>query len=191
MDGPSHLFWTWAVFKTLKEKYNKSLNIKLAVFWGIFPDLFAFGIPILLIAAELLTGQMSFSDIPGPEKIEPPQNEFASVFQSISLLYSFSHSLVIFIVFFAIITGILFLKRKISTNTTASIVPWELSGWLLHILIDIPTHSSAFYSTPFLWPVSNFKISGIAWSTPWFLALNYFAIIIVYFVYFRKNKANT
>lgn len=188
MDGPSHLFWTWAVFKAIKEKYNKPLNIKLAIFWGIFPDLFAFGIPILLIAAELLTGKISLSDLPGPEKIEPPQNKFASVFQSISLLYSFSHSLVIFFVFFAIITGILFLKRKISVRITASIIPWELGGWLLHILIDIPTHSSAFYSTPFLWPISNFRISGIAWSTPWFLALDYLVIIIVYFVYFRKRK---
>lgn len=188
MDGPSHIFWTWAVSVKIKEKYIKTLNIKLAVFWGIFPDLFAFGLPILLIISEVLTGKISISDIPGLEKIEPPQNGFASVLQNISLLYSFSHSLIILSAAFIIIAGILFLKQKISRKTAASIIPWELGGWLLHILIDIPTHSSAFFSTPFLWPISNFRISGIAWSTPWLLALNYLAIIFVYFKYFKKKK---
>ncbi len=188
MDGPSHIFWTWAVFTKLKEKYKKPINIKLAVFWGIFPDLFAFGIPIFLIAAELMTGKISISDIPGPEKIEPPQNKFASVLQNILLLYSISHSLVILFIVFLIISGILYLKRKISSAAARPKIPWEIGGWLLHILIDIPTHSSAFYSTPFLWPVSNAKLSGIAWSTPWFLALNYLAILIVYFFFLRKKK---
>ncbi len=188
MDGPSHLFWTWAVFKTIKERYNKPLNIKLAVFWGIFPDLFAFGIPIILIIGQLLTGQISISDLPGPEKIEPPQNKFASVLQNVLLLYSISHSLVVLFAVFIIISGVIYLKRKTSSSATRQIIPWELGGWLLHILIDIPTHSSAFYSTPFLWPISNFKISGIAWSMPWFLALDYLTIMIVYFLYLRKKK---
>lgn len=187
MDGPSHIFWIWAIFTKLKEKYKKPLNIKLAIFWGIFPDIFAFGLPIILITIQVLTGQISISELPGPEKIEPPQNKFASVLQNVSLLYSFSHSLVILSAAFIVISGILFLKNKISAKTSGSIIPWELGGWLLHILIDIPTHSSAFYSTPFLWPVSNFRISGIAWSTPWLLALDYIAIIIVYFAYFRKK----
>jgi hypothetical protein len=39
-------------------------------------------------------------------------------------------------------------------------------GWLLHIAIDIPTHSFRYYATRFLWPVSDFRIDGIAWRTP-------------------------
>jgi len=31
--------------------------------------------------------------------------------------------------------------------------PWVFLAWGLHILCDIPTHSSAYFPTPFLWPL--------------------------------------
>ena len=189
MDLPSHIFWTYLVFKIINEKIKKPLNMKLAVFWGIFPDLFAFGIPILLLFAELLTGKISFSNLPGVTKIEPPQQNFNSIVQLVSLLYSASHSFVILFIAIIILTAILYLKRK-SPATLAQIIPWEMSGWALHILIDIPTHSTPFYSTPFLWPISNIRFSGISWGTPWFLALNYFVMITIYLTYLRKKKIN-
>jgi len=188
MDLFSHIFWTWAVFKTLKEKIKKPLNLKLAVFWGIFPDLFAFALPIAWILLELLLGKISISDLPGPEKIEPPQQNFVSILQIVSLLYSISHSLVVFSSAFIIITVWLSWKRKASPENFKSIIPWELGGWALHILIDIPTHSSAFFSTPFLWPISNVRFGGISWGTPWFLALDYLTIFVVYFFFLRKKK---
>lgn len=42
--------------------------------------------------------------------------------------------------------------------------------WLLHILIDIPTHRAQFFPTPFLAPFSDFVVDGVRWSTPsvWF-----------------------
>lgn len=191
MDGPSHIFWTYFVFKFLRDKIAKPLNMKLAIFWGIFPDLFAFGIPIILILAELLTGKISISELPGPEKIEPPQQNFNSIIRIISLLYSISHSLIIFFTIAIIWTTILYLKRKPSSTAIIQILPWELGGWMLHILIDIPTHSTQFYSTPFLWPISDIKFNGLSWSTPWFLALNYLTMTIFYLVYLKKKKANT
>lgn len=190
MDGPSHIFWTWAVFKVLGKKIKKPLNMKLAIFWGIFPDLFAFVVPIFLMAIELLSGKISFSDLPGPEKIEPPQQNFNSIIQLVSFLYSMSHSVIIFSSVTIILTTILFLKRKIPAAAIEQILPLEMGGWLLHILIDIPTHSTQFYSTPFLWPISNIKFNGISWGTPWFLVLNYLVMITVYFLYFRKKKIN-
>lgn len=36
---------------------------------------------------------------------------------------------------------------------------WPLLFWLLHILIDIPGHTR--YQTPFLFPLSGYKIPGI------------------------------
>ena len=188
MDAPAHIFWTWAIFKVLGKKIKKPLNMKLAIFWGIFPDLFAFSIPILLLIAEFLLGKISLSDLPGPTRIEPPQQNFNSIVQIVSILYSTSHSLVIFSIITIGWIAILYSRRKNFTAPVAQILPIEMAGWMLHILIDIPTHSTQFYSTPFLWPISNIKFSGISWGTPWFLALNYAMMIIVYFVYFRKKN---
>jgi hypothetical protein len=55
-----------------------------------------------------------------------------------------------------------------------------LTGWWLHILMDIPTHSSDYYPVPFLYPLTYWSISGVAWTAPWMLALNYAAIALVY-----------
>lgn len=191
MDFFSHVFWTWAAFKILKEKIKKPLNIKLAIFWGVFPDLFAFAIPIALIIFNILLGKAGISDFPRPETLEPPERDSIPIFHLLSLLYSISHSLIIFLIVFMAISGFFLAicsRRKISKSFH---IPWEMSGWFVHILIDIPTHSTQFYSTPFLWPISDIKFDGLSWGTPWFLALNYLVVIIVYFAYLRKKKVNS
>ena len=45
-------------------------------------------------------------------------------------------------------------------------------GWLLHILIDVPTHSKAYYATKIFWPLSDWGFDGIPWWNRWFWALN-------------------
>ena len=37
-------------------------------------------------------------------------------------------------------------------------------AWLLHILIDIPTHSRKQWAPQFLWPLSHYSINGISWA---------------------------
>lgn len=37
-------------------------------------------------------------------------------------------------------------------------------AWLLHILIDIPTHSRKQWAPQFLWPLSNLSIDGVSWA---------------------------
>ena len=64
---------------------------------------------------------------------------------------------------------------------------FEMLGWLLHILIDIPTRSLSYYATRFLWPVSDFRIDGIAWWTRWFWIATYVALAVVYFVMCRRG----
>jgi hypothetical protein len=59
-------------------------------------------------------------------------------------LYPAGHSLIVFLVVFGIAT---ILARRIV---------FELLGWLLHILIDIPTHSFSYYATPI--PVAGFGL---------------------------------
>ena len=53
---------------------------------------------------------------------------------------------------------------------------FEMLGWALHILIDIPTHQGIF-AVHFLWPLSNYGINGIRWEQRWFLVLNYAALL--------------
>jgi membrane-bound metal-dependent hydrolase YbcI (DUF457 family) len=54
-----------------------------------------------------------------------------------------------------------------------------LLGWWSHIVIDVFTHSAAFYPVPVLYPFTYRGFDGLAWNTPWFLAVNYAAIAVV------------
>lgn len=58
--------------------------------------------------------------------------------------------------------------------------PWALLGWAIHIIIDIPTHKTDFYPTPFLWPLSNKIIEGYAWASRDFMTFNIMALIMAY-----------
>ena len=51
-----------------------------------------------------------------------------------------------------------------------------LLGWWSHIVIDVPTHSNSFYPVPVLYPFTQAGFDGLAWNTPWFMALNYLAL---------------
>lgn len=51
-----------------------------------------------------------------------------------------------------------------------------LLGWWSHIVIDVFTHSADYYASPVLYPFTQRGFDGIAWNTPWFMALNYAAL---------------
>lgn len=63
-----------------------------------------------------------------------------------------------------------------------------MGAWFLHILMDIPTHTYRFYPTPFLWPVSDVKLNGFSWATPWFMIVNYSIIILIYLYFYLKKQ---
>jgi hypothetical protein len=90
-------------------------------------------------------------------------------------LYPAAHSLVSFAVVFA---AVALLARTWNMN---------LLGWLLHILIDIPTHSFQYYATRFLWPIADNRFDGVPWWTPWVLISTYGVLILVYFVFWKKG----
>lgn len=54
-----------------------------------------------------------------------------------------------------------------------------LLGWWSHVVIDVFTHSADFYPSPVLYPITQRGFDGLAWNTPWFMALNYAAIGLV------------
>lgn len=160
MDGIAHLLWAFALFKVLKIKFKKKINLYAALFFGVFPDLFAFLIPAVLFVLSFIF----------------PGVSIAAIMPYVRMLYNISHSLFTFILVFALVSIIM---RKI---------PLELCFWLLHILIDIPTHSFEFYPTPFVWPFSEYRFDGVSWTNPYFLIANYTALGIVYLLIKIKLK---
>lgn len=181
MDIFSHGLWSGAVCKAVNLKFiknKKPLSVKWSVLWGVFPDLIAFTGLFIWMFWNLISGDWNFSDIPHPEDAEPAQRDTFFIFRLTNILYSFSHSLAIFLIVFGFLYVIF--KRPI----------WEMGAWLLHILVDIPTHSYAFYPTPFLWPFSSLRFDGFSWGTPWFLFVDYFLVASVYlYLFLRKRKS--
>lgn len=138
MDFVSH--GLWGVLAVGRKSWRQSLY---AFLWGIMPDVFSFGIftigTILGFYQRLnWSGDPHSFNIPG----------------YISTLYAITHSLVIFIIVFGL--AWLIFKKPILV----------MLAWPLHILVDIPSHSLAFYATPFLWPISNYRFDGIGWGHP-------------------------
>jgi hypothetical protein len=185
MEIISHAFWAATAYKAKQKikpsNHEKKVNFFLFVFWSMFPDIISFGLIAFWIILVFVSSGFDSSFLPshmrainGGEPSAPAG--FMPIFQMTSIIYSASHSIVIFFLAFSLF--FYFLKNP----------PWTMLGWFLHILIDIPTHSSQFYPTPFLWPLSNWHFYGISWGTPWFLILNYSAMIIVYFLFWRRKR---
>lgn len=142
--------------------FHRKRYVWLATLFGILPDILSFGI---IFAINLINGNLRR----GP----PPLN---SLPDWLFAAYNMTHS---FIIFSAVFLLIYIITKKWF---------WPLMAWGLHILIDIPTHSFRFFPTPFLWPLSDYKFDGISWATPWFMLLNYGALITV-FIIISRNKA--
>jgi hypothetical protein len=167
MDILAHMLWANYGARTLNKKLEKKqkprIHLGWVTFWGVFPDLFAFAIPIIISIPTLLMNGFSMGR---PEASGLP-----------ATLYQYSHSIVIWAVVF-IVAWIIAKRPRL-----------ELLGWTLHILIDIPSHGATFYPTPFLFPVSDYRfIDGISWSNPWYMVINYSLLLVVSLYFFRKKK---
>lgn len=179
MDILAHGLWTGAVAKASNKKLKRTIKIWQAVFWGVIPDFFSFAPMFVWLFWQLVFGGLTLSEIPRPREGDPSLTSKLWIFQLSRQLYQISHSAVIF--------GAIFLLVWLISKK----LPLAMLGWLFHILIDVPTHSPQFYPTPFLWPVSGWEFRyGISWGQPWFMIINYSAIILVYLWFYRqKHKA--
>lgn len=174
MDILSHGLWAGAAARAAKQKKQIPIRYRNAFFWGMFPDLFAFTpIFVIGIVTLLLTGAPPA--FPRPEHAEPAPPSLNTVAHFTHHLYALSHSIIIFTAVFSLI--LLVTKKK----------PWAMGGWLLHILMDIPTHSYRFYPTPFLWPISSYTYNGFSWSQAWFMILNYSTLALIYLWLWKNN----
>lgn len=166
MEIIAHGLWAAAAAITAKRTTRARIRVGWAVWWAAFPDVLAFG-PSLVAGLWLrLMG--------GPGSVSADGHILLHAHLGLPL-YQAGHSLLVFLLVFGI--AVILTRR----------VVFELLGWLLHILIDIPTHSLDYYATRFLWPVSDFRMDGIAWWTPWFWATTYGALVCVYFGLWTKG----
>ncbi len=175
MDILAHGLWTAAGALTAKKKLKNKMRVGLAAFYGVFPDLFSFTVLTVWYATQLLTGKVSAGHLPEPSEIEPSSPDTLWIFRLTNLLYGMSHSVFVFLAIAAIV---FIFKRR---------VVWEMAGWLFHIGIDVFTHSYSFYPTPVLWPVSSWRFNGLSWETPWFMAVNYAALLLLYLFFIKKS----
>lgn len=159
MDILAHGLWTNLVYH--KADTPEQL---LAIGLGMAPDTLAFG-PLLI--KQLVTRQIRTW-----RKVDATTYDHINrvtprwVFRA----YDITHSIPIWLVGFSL------------WWLLAGFVPWPAFAWLIHILVDIPTHSRKFFPTPFLWPLSLYTFDGISWGVPWFMRLNYGALLVGYMI---------
>jgi len=142
--------------------FHKTKKPWIAALFGILPDLLSFGV---LFVINMFTGKGFMRGPPNPDLVP------SFVTQS----YNYTHSLIIIL---TIILIIYFLTKNFYVF---------FLGWPLHILIDIPSHTSRIFPTPFLFPISTYTFNGISWANPTFMKLNYLSLILVYLIINKKK----
>lgn len=161
MDILSHGLWGGVALGRKKRK-----DFIIAFILSVLPDVFAEGVMFLLI-------YLGVNNMPGMEHGHPNITEFPTYAQN---FYNATHSLIIFSAVFILIWV---LRKK---------PYWLLAAWAFHILLDIPTHSYELFPTPFLWPISDFKVDGIPWRSSIIMIPNIILLVIVYSFWFYKSK---
>jgi len=160
MDIVSHGLWTHVAFRAARQTKKAIL---IALLFGVAPDLVSFGSDFVLE----LTGIGKLLGI--PTLFNHWRNGIGAIPHYVYVVYDVSHSLLIFLAaFFAF-----WLLRKRAFF-------WPMASWGLHILIDIPSHSRQFFATPFLWPISDYRVNGINWGTPAFFFANWVVLLALY-----------
>ena len=158
MDIFAHGLWAAVVYQKVPQRTRL-----WAIFFGVAPDLASFGI---FFAQRIVQGVFRLG-----------QPEAWSIPVYVYHLYNYTHSLVVWAA--AVLVVYLIGKRRI---------PWVMGAWGLHIAIDIFTHGTSFFPTPFLWPLSNFRINSFSWGEPWFMALNYGALLVAYLAWYVSDR---
>lgn len=162
MDTLSHGLYGGVVFgRASRARYW------LAFFFGVAPDLLSFGIYFVLTLFGLY-------EHPDWSSGQHPADELIPNF--VHIAYQYTHSLLVFAIVFGVVW--LLLRRPIL----------EMLAWPLHILVDIPTHSTSFFATPFLWPLSDYRVDGWNWSQPIIFIPNLILLISLYaWWWFRRR----
>jgi len=155
MDTLSHALWGKGLFGYRKYRWFSFL-------FGVMPDLLSFGIYFL------------FNLIVNPFTMKLGKPELSELPDWVFLLYDFSHSFIIAMIFILIV-------YKINKDFC-----FPMLAWPFHILLDVFTHSVEYFPTPIFWPISNYRFDGIPWSNPYIMLTNIICIFLI-FIYRRKS----
>ncbi|MCH9799428.1 MAG: hypothetical protein K0U18_06070 [Betaproteobacteria bacterium] len=134
----------------------------LAIFFGAMPDLISFG---ALMAMNVIDGTMQFGK-PALESLPP------WLYSNYAIGHSFLISLPII--------GLVALWRKG--------IAFAMLAWPFHIVLDFPFHTKAYFATPIFWPLSDFRVDGIAWSHWYIWWPNVAGIVILLCYRYRQKK---
>ena len=166
MDIVAHTLWAAAGVTALHRRRALPRSTVVATLvLAALPDV----LHLLPIAGWWLFSDGSFTAlrgyavaVPGQEPGLPPMVQLWS-----HNLHCVMHSAPIA----AVVTGAIWAARR------AFWIP--LLGWWSHIVIDVFTHSADYYAVPVLYPFTDRGFDGVAWTTPWFMVLNYAALSAV------------
>lgn len=143
---------------------NSKSRYAMALFFGMLPDLCPF-VPFFVYTK---INNIHFHGAPSLEIIPP----------WVFLLYNLGHSLILFAFSYLVIRNY---SRKAAYCSLA---------WLLHIMVDIPTHSAEYFPTKFLYPFSDFIVHGWPWDTPaiWFSNIALLLILYSVLIYAKLQR---
>jgi membrane-bound metal-dependent hydrolase YbcI (DUF457 family) len=161
----AHALWATAAAEAASRRVATRIRVAWFAAWAMFPDLFAF-------TPAVIAGL--WYRLSGVARIHVHHSAARRGWLDFDL-YEITHSLVVFALVFAVVW--LLFRRPV----------WELLGWALHVLMDIPTHS-AHFPTPFLWPLSSYRFVGISWRQWWFMALNYSALAVIFLLLWISRR---
>ena len=175
MDILAHALWAGAGVTLARRRWPQtSATVAATVVLAVLPDV----LHMLPIIAWWLGGDGTWVTlrayavaVPGQEPLVPALVDLWS-----HHLHCVMHSAVIA----GAVTLLLWALRR------SLWIP--LLGWWAHIVIDVFTHSADYYPVQVLYPLSASAFDGLAWNTPWFLALNYAALAAAGFWLLYSNR---
>src|SRR5579864_7447445 len=158
MDTLAHGLWGGAAFGQRDHQW------RWAFLLGMCPDLFSFG-PYFLTHMGDIGERWAHHHMGPPDPRTIPTYVYHA--------YNVTHSLVVWVV-------ALLILRLLTRSHAHSL--WPFGAWGLHILCDIPTHSTRFFPTPYLWPFPTRYYNGTSWGNSTFMIANYSGIALIYLV---------
>ena len=160
MDTLSHALWGKGLF-------GFRGSSKLAIFFGIMPDLASFG---LLFIVKFFSGDLNYK---GPLTLDSLE-QLKPYPEWLFFMDNLSHS---FIICFLFIGITYFFKKEIV---------WPMLAWPFHIILDFPFHTKDFFPVKIFWPFSNYHYDGVSWSSPEVWIPNCAGLILLFM--YRYNK---
>ena len=166
MDILAHTLWAGAGIALWRRHAPRqpiaSRTAALTIGLAALPDM----LPLLPVLAWWMAGAGGFDVLTAYVMAEPGRASGVPVIATLlsQNLHCAAHS--------AVVAGVV------------TLVVWKwrgalwipLLGWWSHIVIDVFMHSADYYASPVLYPINHRGFDGVAWNTPWFLALNYLAL---------------